>query len=301
VTSGILNVNKPSGPTSFQIVGLVRRRSGVGRVGHAGTLDPIAEGVLLVLIGQAVRVSEYLLDLPKTYRATLRLGVSTTTYDSEGETVRERDCTGVSQEDFERALTAFAGDIMQAPPAYSAVKVAGERAYRRARRGEDVAPSPRRTHIHRIDLLRFEPPEAEIVVECGRGTYIRSLANDIGEALGCGAHLSALTRTAVGPFTLEDAVELAELEEAFERGDWLERLLPLDYGLLHLPAVTLHIEDEKDIRHGQSVRIDEDRTANLPPIADAMQCRAYAETGGLVAIIRYDAATATWRPRKVFN
>jgi tRNA pseudouridine55 synthase len=301
MVSGILNVNKPAGPTSFQVVGMVRRRSGVRRVGHAGTLDPMANGVLLVLLGQAVRVSEYLVDLPKAYRATVRLGVSTTTYDAEGEPVAEREYGDVSLNDIEPALEGFVGEIMQAPPAYSAIKVSGERAYRRARRGEQVALPPRRTRIDRIALLGFEPPEVEIEVECGRGTYIRSLAHDLGEELGCGAHLSALERTQVGPFRIEDAVGLDELEPAFEQGDWEEHLLPMDYGLLHMPAITLHIEDEKDIRHGQSVAIDEDRTETLPRIKDGMLSRGYAEDGSLVAIIRYEAGTGMWRPRKVFG
>jgi len=301
-------VNKPVGPTSFGVVGMVRRRSGVKRVGHAGTLDPMAGGVLLVCLGQASRVSEYLMGLPKGYRATVRLGASTTTYDAEGEVVRQGDYRDVSQADVEKALAGFVGEIMQAPPAYSAVKVAGERAYKRARRGEDVAPAARKTMVYTIDLLRFaqtgarpgEPPEAEIEVECGKGTYIRSLAHDLGEKLGCGAHLSALTRTRVGPFKIEDAIAMEELEAAFERGDWQEHLQPMDYALLEMPAITLHIEDEKDIRHGQPVAIDDDRTETLPAIADELLCRAYAEDGSLVAIIRYDGGSGMWRARKVF-
>ena len=295
---------------------MVRRRSGVKRVGHAGTLDPMAGGVLLVCLGQASRVSEYLMGLPKGYRATVRLGAATTTYDAEGEVVREGDYGGVSRADLEEALSGFVGEIMQAPPAYSAVKMEGERAYKRARRGEEVAPAPRKTMVYAINLLRFaqtgarpgaqagprpgEPPEVEIEVECGKGTYIRSLAHDLGERLGCGAHLSALTRTRVGPFSVDDAVGMEELEAAFDRGDWQEHLLPMDYALLEMPAITLHIEDEKDIRHGQSVTVDEDRIEALPAIEDAMLCRAYAEDGSLVAIIRYDGGTRMWRARKVF-
>jgi tRNA pseudouridine55 synthase len=260
----------------------------------------MASGVLLVLLGQAVRVSEYLLDLPKTYNATVRLGTATTTYDALGEVVHERPFEGISRSDIEEGLREFAGEIMQAPPAYSAVKVGGERAYRLARRGEQVTPSPRRARIHRIDLLRFEPPEVDLEVECGRGTYIRSLAHDLGEALGCGAHLAGLTRTRIGPFGIEGAVETRELEEALQRGEREERLLPLDYGLLHLPAITLHIEDEKDIRHGQSVALDEDRTQALDSFVDGAVARAYAEDGSLVAIIRYDVQRGMWRPRKVF-
>jgi tRNA pseudouridine55 synthase len=261
----------------------------------------MAGGVLLVLLGQAVRVSEYLLDLPKTYRAVVRLGASTTTYDADGEVVRERDYSAMSKEQVEAALGALTGVIMQRPPAFSAVKVDGERAYRRARRGEDVAPAERRTEVYRIELLRFEPPDAEIEVECGRGTYIRSLAHDLGEDLGCGAHLAALTRTRVGPFAIDDAVDVSELEADFESGQWQEHVLPMDYGMLHMPAVTLHIEDEKDIRHGQSVALDEERTAGLGVVGNGTLARAYAEDGSLVAIIRYDEGMQMWRPRKVFG
>jgi tRNA pseudouridine55 synthase len=154
--------------------------------------------------------------------------------------------------------------------------------------------------VHSLELIRFEPPELEIRVECGRGTYIRSIAHDLGEMLACGAHLSALTRTRVGPFGIEDAVGADDLEQGFEDGRWAERLLPLDYGLLVLPAVTLHIEDEKDIRHGQSVRLDGDRTETLGAVTHGMLCRGYAEVGTLVAILRYDAESEMWRPRKVF-
>jgi len=298
--SGILNVNKGLGETSFQVVGFVRRRSGVRRVGHAGTLDPAATGVLLVCLGQAARVSEYLMALRKTYRATVRLGVSTTSYDSEGEVTSTADASGVTETVVREALKAFEGEIMQTPPAYSAVKVSGERAYRLARRGEDVALKPRRAMVYRIDVLSYEAPELEIEVECGKGTYIRSIAHYLGQALGCGGHLSALCRTRVGPFSIEDAVTREELEAAFSDGTWTERVQPMDCGLLDLPAITLHIEDEKDLRHGQAVRIDEDRRAGVE-VTPGLECRAYAEDGSLVGIIVFEGESGMWRPRKVFG
>jgi tRNA pseudouridine55 synthase len=256
--------------------------------------------VLLVLLGQAVRVSEYLMDLPKTYRAIVRLGVSTDTYDSEGTPTQEARAAEVSRSEMEEALAAFVGEIEQTPPAYSAVKVGGQPAHRLARKGETVALASRRARIDRIELLRFEPPDVEIEVECGKGTYIRSLANDLGQRLGCGGHLAALERTRVGPFTVDSAISLDELERAFELGNWHEVLMPLDCGLVNLPALTLHIEDEKDIRHGQAVRIDEDRLTGVA-LTSGGQYRAYAEDGSLVGIIRYEAETGVWRPRKVFE
>jgi tRNA pseudouridine55 synthase len=163
-----------------------------------------------------------------------------------------------------------------------------------------VALAARPARIDRIDLRRYDLPDIEIEVECGKGTYIRSLAHDLGQALGCGAHLASLVRTRVGPFSVESAMDVPDLEHAFESGEWRESLLPMDCGLTHLPAITLHIEDEKDIRHGQAVRIDDDRLTGVP-LADGGQHRAYAEDGGLVGIIRYEAEAGVWRPRKVFE
>ncbi len=298
--SGILNVNKGLGTTSFQVVSFVRKRSGVRRVGHAGTLDPAATGVLLVCLGQATRVTEYLMDLRKTYRATVRLGASTTTYDAEGEVTATADAGGVTEDALREALEKFTGEIMQTPPAHSAVKVGGERAYRMARRGEAVALRARPAQVYRIDLLRWAPPEVEIEAECGKGTYIRSLAHDLGQSLGCGAHLAALCRTRVGPFSVEDGVAREELERAFDDGTWTEHLQPMDCGLLELPQVTLHIEDEKDIRHGQAVLIGEQRLVGLQ-VSPGLDCRAYAEDGSLVGIIAFDGESGMWRPRKVFG
>ena len=297
---GILNVNKPSGPTSFDIIRLVRKGIGVKKAGHAGTLDPLASGVLLVLLGQAVRISEYLMDLPKTYRATVRFGFATDTYDAEGTPAGAERAVEVKHDEVESALEAFVGEIEQTPPAYSAVKVEGQPAYRLARKGAAVALRRRRARVYAIRLLHFEPPTVEIEVECGKGTYIRSLAHDLGQVLGCGGHLSTLERTRVGAFSVDSGVSLPELERAFEAGDWRELLLPLDCGLTDLPAITLHIEDEKDIRHGQAVRIDEDRLTGAA-VEDGRLHRAYAEDGGLVAIVVYEGAKGLWWPRKVFD
>ena len=300
MVSGILNVNKPEGITSFDVIRVVRRGTGIRKVGHAGTLDPLASGVLLVLLGQAVRVGEYLMELPKTYHAMVRLGVVTDTYDAEGTATQVSDPAGISRRDLSQALGAFTGEIEQTPPAFSAVKVQGRPAHRLARQGVPVALAARKARIDRIELLRFEGPEVEIEVECGKGTYIRSLAHDLGQVLGCGAHLASLTRTRVGPFPLDAAASTEELEREFESGDWRALVLPMDCGLTQLSAVTLHIEDEKDIRHGQAVRIDEDRLAGVA-LSEGRPYRAYGEDGGLVAILTYDAPSGLWRPRKVFD
>ncbi len=299
--SGILNLDKEPGPSSFKIVSTIRKASGVRKVGHAGTLDPCAAGVLLVCLGQAVRVTEYLMDLPKVYHARILLGATTTTYDSEGELVSAAEYRRVSEGGLKEALSSFEGEIEQTPPPFSAVKVDGERAYRLARRGQAVALRPRRARVYRLELMRYEPPLVEIGVECGRGTYIRSLAHDLGQRLGCGAYLAALTRTRVGPFRIEDAVRMAELQGGLDEGKWQDYLLPIDYGLVHLPAVTLHIEDEKDLRHGQALRLDEERLQAVGEVRSGMLCRAYAEDGSLAGIIQYDGGPGLWRPRKVFG
>ena len=299
-SGGILNFNKPRGRTSFSVVGLVRKGTGVRRVGHAGTLDPMADGVLLVLVGPAVRITEYLMDLPKVYRGTVHLGVETDTYDAEGEVVATHDVS-VSEDALREALAAFSGEIEQRPPAHSAIKIGGRPAYERARKGEEVELAPRKVTVYRLDLLRFEPPEVEIEVECSRGTYVRSLAHDLGLSLGCGAHLSALTRTRVGPFRLEDALDEAALESAFAADDWPDPLQPIDSGLIQLPALTVPIEDEKDLRHGQAARIDDaDALRSAGPLTDALQVRGYAEDGSLIGILRYDAATELWHAHKIF-
>ncbi|MEX0682028.1 MAG: tRNA pseudouridine(55) synthase TruB [Dehalococcoidia bacterium] len=298
--SGILNFNKPRGRTSFSMIGPVRKGTGQRRVGHAGTLDPMAEGVLLICVGSAARVTEYLMDLPKTYRGTITLGVETDTYDAEGQVVATHDVQ-VGEAQVLDALAQFAGEIEQRPPAHSAIKIAGRPAYERARKGEDVELKLRSVSIYRIDLLRYVTPDVEIEVECSRGTYVRSLAHDLGEVLGCGAHLSALVRTRVGPFRVEDSVDEAALAAAFADGTWRDLLQPTDCGLMHLPALTLPIEDEKDLRHGQPAHIDdEDALRSAGPLTDALQVRCYAEDGSLVGILRYEAATGMWYPHKIF-
>lgn len=298
--SGILNVNKPHGLTSHRIVDLVRKGSGVAKVGHAGTLDPLATGVLVVLLGRAARVSEYVMALPKVYRSQVTLGQATTTFDAEGD-VTSTAPVEVSEEGVRTVLASYIGEIQQTPPPFSATKIRGERAYRLARQGREVALAPRPARVYRIELLGFEPPTIEIEVECGKGTYIRSLAHDIGQALACGAHVSSLTRTRVGPFDVESAVDIASLESSLAHGTWTDHMQPTDMGLAHLPALTVLIEDEKDLRHGQAVEIERTSTAAEPDISDGLLARGYAEDGSLIGILTYEAATHRWRPRKILS
>jgi len=194
---GLLIVDKPVGPTSHQIVHIVRKGTGIRKVGHAGTLDPRASGVLVLCLGAATRLSEYLSARDKRYQALVRFGVATTTYDSDGD-VTQTGGVVPPLDTIQQALTAFRGRIEQAPPPFSAVKIQGRKAYQLARRGEPPALAPRPVDIRRLDVIDYTPPDLALDVECSAGTYIRTLAHDLGQTLGCGAHLSALRRTASG-------------------------------------------------------------------------------------------------------
>lgn len=211
--AGVLLVDKPAGPTSHDVVSQVRRALGVRRVGHAGTLDPFATGLLIVCVGSATRLVRYLHLLDKRYEATLRLGEETSTHDPEGEAVRRSEAwREVDRAGIEEVLASFVGEIEQVPPAYSAVRVGGRRAHRLARSGEVVELEARPARVASLRLAAFAPPEVEVEAVVGTGTYVRALARDVGRALGCGAHLSALRRTAIGPFGVGEAVPLADLE-----------------------------------------------------------------------------------------
>jgi tRNA pseudouridine55 synthase len=298
--AGILNVNKEKGLTSHDVVQRVRRGLPGPKIGHAGTLDPMATGVLVVLVGHAVRISEFVMDLTKVYRATITLGESTDTYDAEGNVTATAPVLA-SESDVLSSLSRFVGEIEQTPPPYSAAKIDGKRAYKLARQGKSTLPPARIARVYRLELTRFNSPYIEIEVECAKGTYIRSIGHDLGIALGCGAHVSALSRTLIGPFDIESAVDSATLPEALQNGGWESLLRPTDLGLAHLPSLTVEIEDEKDLRHGQPVEIG---SANLTPVtevSDGLRTRGYAEDGGLIGILQYDEPSRMWRPRKIFT
>jgi len=203
ITEGLLIVDKPIGPTSFDIVGRIRKELHIKKVGHCGTLDPAAGGVLLVVLGRATRLAEYMSHYHKRYEAVVRLGAVTDTDDAEGEIIARNEVPGIDGKHVDDILTGFIGEIEQRVPAFSAVKVDGERLYKKARRGDEVEAPTRKVNIYNIEFLGFKSPEIRLSVECGGGTYIRSLARDIGEKLGCGAHLRKLTRTGIGPYTLD--------------------------------------------------------------------------------------------------
>ncbi|MEA3460154.1 MAG: tRNA pseudouridine(55) synthase TruB [Chloroflexota bacterium] len=287
---GILVINKPSGMTSHDVVDAVRRLAGIRKVGHAGTLDPIATGVLMICLGQATRVVEHLMDSDKVYEAQLRLGVTTDTHDTQGKVTGTSE-VNVTEEEVRQVLSSFVGRIQQVPPMYSALKRNGTPLYELARRGVTVKRKPRSVTIHGIELLDWASPQFTVRVICSRGTYIRALARDLGEQLGCGAHLTRLIRLASGRFTLDEAVSLDELAKAFAQGTWEELLRPLNEALLDFPAMIVDAEAERRIRRGQQVEGD------APP----GPCRAYSPDGKFIAILEHDPRTGLWQPKKVFS
>ncbi len=234
------------------MVQVIRKGTNIRRAGHTGTLDPRASGVLVVLVGPAVRLSEYVSASDKRYQAIMRLGATTDTFDEEG-SVLTSSPVEITEEQFENALKQFIGEIEQVPPPYSAVKVNGKKAYEMAREGEEVELAPRIINVYNLELLEWAPPEAVIDVYCSSGTYVRSLANDLGKVLGCGAHLVGLRRTKSGRFTLRDAVPLRKLRDAFDQGNWYQYLIPAAEALSDWPAIELNSEQLDAIRHGNRI------------------------------------------------
>ncbi len=223
---GILLVDKPPGPTSHDVVAAVRRRFGVPKVGHGGTLDPQATGLLILLLGRATKLSDRFLGSDKVYEGELHLGIATDSQDADGRVVSEADASGVTAEQLEAQMARLTGDIRQTPPMVSAKKIEGIPLYKLARKGQTIAREPRVIHVYAFSLTRFDPPRAAFVVRCSKGTYVRTLAADIGEALGCGAHLCALRRLSCGALKVEDAAPTAAVL-AWDHAALEAHLLPM--------------------------------------------------------------------------
>jgi len=296
--SGILNVDKPPDMTSHDVVDAVRRMTGQRKVGHAGTLDPMATGVLLVCLGQATRVAEYLMAGQKRYRATVVLGTTTDTYDSDGEIIQSGGRTDFDRSEIETALSRFVGRTEQVPPMYSALKKEGQPLYKLARQGQEVVREPRSVEIGQIELLDWTPPSLIVELTCSPGTYVRSLAHDLGQVLGSGAHLAALVRLASGRFTLAHAVSLYRLEEAFQHHQEDTYLLPLDEAFLDWPALILGAVDAQRVAHGQAISVARSSGSHDQGRANS---RAYGPDGDFLAILTYDSASGQWWPKKVFR
>ncbi len=296
--SGILNVDKPPDMTSHDVVDAVRRMTGQRKVGHAGTLDPMATGVLLICLGQATRVSEYLMAGRKRYRATIVLGKTTDTYDADGEITHSGGRTDYDRSEIETALSRFVGQTEQVPPMYSALKKQGQPLYKLARQGQVVAREARPVEIDHLDLLDWTPPSLVLELSCSPGTYVRSLAHDLGRELGSGAYLAVLVRLASGRFTLAEAVSLHRLEEAFQHRQEDRYLLPLDEAFLDWPALILGTADARRVAHGQAVAkaSSSESHQRVQPLS-----RAYGPDGEFLAIMTYDSTSELWWPKKVFG
>jgi tRNA pseudouridine55 synthase len=288
---GLLTVDKPVGPTSHKVVSVVRKGTGVRKVGHAGTLDPRASGVLVLCLGSATRLSEFLSTASKRYEAVIRFGSSTETYDAEGDFVH---VTGAapSLDDIRELLPSFRGEIEQVPPAYSAIKVKGRKAYEMARSGEDVELEAREVTIYKLSIMDYNPPDLTLDIECSAGTYIRSIANDLGEQLSTGAHLANLRRVKAGPFELKDCIPLTQLEMAIAAGEWEQYVRPAAEALPELPIVHVNGEELKRVTHGNRI-----------PTKDAAVglARAIGPDGDIVAVLEAVEDGALWHPRKVFS
>ncbi len=295
---GILNINKPWGKTSFSIVAMVKRLSGERRVGHAGTLDPAATGVLPVCLGQGTRVIEFLVDSTKAYRAQIELGVATDTYDATGNITYQKDPSGIRQEQLELTLTSFCGSIQQTPPMYSAIKYHGKPLYQLARAGINIELQSRLVKVYRLELIDWQPPVATIEIECGKGTYIRSLAHDLGQALGCGANLKSLVRLRCSLFDIRDSVSIPQLEDAFHYGYWYHLIYPIDIVLSHWMAMVVNDDTGQAIRNGRPIVLEDNNSPAWRSVDN--RCRAYTRDGRFLGVMRFNPEREQWQPEKVF-
>ncbi|MFP4382364.1 MAG: tRNA pseudouridine(55) synthase TruB [Candidatus Sumerlaeia bacterium] len=295
---GVIPVLKPKGPTSHDVVAKLRRLAHTKRIGHTGTLDPMAEGVLVCCIGKATRIVPWLTGLPKEYTGEMILGVSTNTYDAEGQVTKERDPSGISREEIEAAFHARTGLIEQIAPPYSAVKVKGKKLYEYARQGEEVPRKVRTVFVERFELLRFLPPTVFFRARVGSGTYIRSLAHTVGESLGCGAHLTRLVRTAVGSFEIDNALPL-EVLEADPDNLLPVSLLGIEEALTFMPKLSLLPGPEMRLRHGGGFGMDD--IAECPELPQAGKPVMVLDSAGrAIAICQSDNESGPWKPVRVF-
>lgn len=304
---GFINVDKPQGITSFDVVRRIRRAAGIRKVGHAGTLDPNATGVLPVAIGEATRLVDELVDASKRYEATVVFGQATDTYDVEGTVTETHDAALVTEEAVRAALLPFVGDIMQRPPAYSAVKREGVTAYKAARAGNPLELEERAVVVHSIEVLSFdasnpELPVLRLDVRCGKGFYVRSLAHDLGQVLGVGAHLGELRRTQVGPFVIADATPLDLAVRLLEEREYARLVHAPDLVLQRWPAILVDRNEAARLRQGMDIVVLPRRDYVRPePGLEAGRARCYGPDGQLIALVESGRAVGTWHPFRVFT
>ncbi len=307
--NGILNIDKPPGRTSFDIVAMVKRLTGERRIGHAGTLDPTATGVLPVCLGQGTRIVQFLMETTKTYRAEIEFGVTTDTYDASGKVIEKKDPSGITRKGLESVLDNFRGLIKQIPPMYSAKRYHGKRLYNLARAGIEVERESQLAKIYNLDITDWRPPLATVEVACSKGTYIRSLAHDVGQCLGCGANLRSLIRLRYGPFDIKDAVSAPQFEDAVRYGYWNQFVYPIDTVLFHLTAIVVDDSTGQVIRNGQPVVLKNndggernDYPVSYPEVWSSMKnyCRVYTSDGCFLGVLRFNREREQWQPEKVF-
>lgn len=287
--NGIINVYKEAGYTSHDVVARLRGILKMKKIGHTGTLDPDATGVLPVCLGKATKLCDMLTDKRKTYEAEMVLGVTTDTQDMSGQILSEQKVT-VSKEEAEAAVLSFLGEQMQVPPMYSALKVDGKKLYELAREGKTIERKARPVHFYRIEILDMDLPTIKFSVTCSKGTYIRTLCNDIGEKLGCGGAMKTLIRTEVERFRLEDSLTLSEIEEKVQLGQAEQIVMPLDQMFDHLPAVFVSGNTQQRVYNGNSFyrRFVKDQ---MKESEDGEQIRVYDEEKCFVGIYRYRKET----------
>lgn len=293
--NGFLNFYKPVGITSMEALRRVKRITGQRKkVGHAGTLDPLADGVLPICFGQATKLMERVVSGWKRYRMTIRLGAVSNTYDAEGEITELTDSPNLGRADIAAALQRFVGVIDQVPPMYSAIKIDGQRLYDLARAGQEVERPPRQVNVQAIGIDEIALPYLRLTVDCGRGVYLRSIAHDLGQALGCGAYVIELTRLSCGGFRADNGVTLEDLNDTKQNGGWQQYLRPVDWAMRDLPAMRLDASDAWSVRHGQAI------WAGGMGRGDVEQCRAYDPDGAFLALLDRQS-DGLWQPTRVFH
>ena len=299
MVNGFLNLYKPSGITSMEAVRQIKKPLGRIKVGHCGTLDPLAEGVLPIAIGTASRIVEYVLHESKTYKARIQLGQTTDTFDSEGIVTNTHPTSHITSQLIQDTLKHYLGNISQVPPIFSALKRQGKPLYKYAREGQQIAIEPREVIIHNIDLLAVTNPYIDLRVECGAGTYIRSLAHDLGNSLGCGGHLSALIREDSSGFNIADTVSLATITKTITQSpeDILKYLLPIDAPIKYIPKLGVTHLNALALRHGRPIPAHNHHQEwdSRSPLR-----RAYNPSSTFISIIEFNDSNGTWKPVKVF-
>ena len=297
--SGFLNVDKPSGWTSSDVVAKLRsafqlRQRGL-KIGHCGTLDPMVTGVLPICVGRATRLSEFVLTGSKSYLMSAMLGISTDTYDAEGIEAQRQDSSSIKSTDLISAMGDFRGEIDQVPPMYSAIKRDGQPLYKLARKGQIVEREPRRVKVHRLELTAWDPPHFSLEIDCSSGFYARSLANDLGQSLGCGAHMTSLRRTSAGDFHIAESLSVDSLLASATDDLWARHLLKPDFVLKRLPAITLDEKESVYFSYGRAIESD---------LGDGNyqtdRLRVYGKTGEFVGLARFEKGTKFIHPTTVF-